>query len=163
MMKVLRDKDSGICRVGASPSATVASMVSVIPPPGSSMPACHWLTATPNPCCSVFKPFIFCSNVQIGSGTISPSYGADDPAKIKPRFQRQVDRAHPLYAAHSKIKPIPGTDVDQSTLDTLLRMETQCIDDMEIFLKEYTPKSDAELQELFKDVVDSEMKLYNMI
>ncbi len=161
MMKILRDQKSGICRVGASPSVCVASMVSVLPPPGSQTPACHWLTSTPNPCCSVFKPFMFCADVNIGGATASPSYGDNDPVRQKPRFAKKVDRAHPLYKAHMKIKPLPGTGVDRAVLDTLLNMETQCIADVEEFLQNYNPSHAGELKDLFKDVAETEMKIYN--
>ena len=89
MITILRDKESGICRVGASPSVSVGSMVSILPPVGSSTPVSHWLTSTPNPGCSVFKPFVFCTDANLGTGTLSPTYG-DDPAKRKPRFQKRL-------------------------------------------------------------------------
>ena len=161
MIKILRDKESGICRVGASPSVSVGSMVSVIPPVGSATPVSHWLTSTPNPGCSIFKPFIFCTDVNIGMATMSPVYGDDDPAKCKPRFERKVDREHPLYKAHMKINPLPGTEVDCDTLETLLSMEAQCIGDVEQFLRGYSVDKVGELNDLFKDVVETEMKIYN--
>ena len=161
MITVLRDQESGICRVGASPSVSVASMVSVIPSAGSTTPACHWLTSTPNPGCSVFKPFMFCSDVNIGTGTTSPTYGDADPARCKPRFQKKVDREHPLYKVHMKINPLPGTEVDRDILGTLLNMETQCIGDVEQFLQNYSPDQVGELKDLFKDVVETEMKIYH--
>ena len=60
-----------------------------------------------------------------------------------------------------KIKPLPGTEVDSDILETLLRMEAQCIGDVEQFLENYTADKDGELRELFKDVVETEMKIYN--
>ncbi len=206
MMRILRDQESGICRVGASPSVSVASMVSVLPAGGNATPACHWLTATPNPGCSVFKPFIFCTDINIGTATKSPTFGDNDPAKKKPRFQvsgenqaafaknlpwfrahglgkaksakccsrmgyvlqclwdhfqGKVNREHALYKAHSKMKPLPGSDVDHAMLDPLRSMETQCIGDVQQFLAAYSPTQAGELRDLFKDVVETELKIYN--
>lgn len=61
MMEILRDQESNICMSG--PFMTTGSMISVISP---DVPTCHWLTATPNPAASFFKPFIFCPNNSVG-------------------------------------------------------------------------------------------------
>ena len=61
MTEILRDEDSNICMSG--PFRTTGSMISVISP---DFPACHWLTATPNPAASFYKPFIFCPNNTAG-------------------------------------------------------------------------------------------------
>lgn len=159
MMNVLRNKEKGICMAGGIGSTTTGSMISVLGPVGSNVPSCHWFTATPNPSCSVFKPFIFCEDVRIGSKTTSPTY-ADDPAKVKPRFQKQVDRQHVLHKAHSTIKPLPGNQVNGALLDLLQDMEEECVEEVDTFLAEYTPAKAQELQELFEDIVDSEMKFY---
>ena len=92
---------------------------------------------------------------------MSPAYGDADPAKCKPRFAKKVDREHPLYKTHMKINPLPGTEVDRDLLDTLLNMETQCIGDVEQFLQSYSSDKVGELKDLFKDVVETEMKIYN--
>ena len=56
-MHVLRDKGSGICMAGGGFRST-GSMVSLLPAPGAGQPV-HWLTATPDPSRSAFKPFVF--------------------------------------------------------------------------------------------------------
>ncbi len=162
MMDILRNQESGICRVGKSGSATTGSMVCVLYPAGANSTSHHWFTATPNPSCSVFKPFIFCANVVPCSLTVSPSYGAEDPAKVKPRFQKQVDRKHALYKGHQNIKPLPGDDVNTSVLDILKSMENQCIDGVQEYLKEFGNSKNDEFSDLFKDTVETEYKFYNI-
>ena len=100
MQSILKDEESGICCNGETVS--VGSQVSVLWPPGSSALDVHWLTATPNPARSVFKPFVFVPGADVGLLTESPAYGDEDPVKTKPRFQRTVDRQHSLYKAHAK-------------------------------------------------------------
>lgn len=55
--------------------------VSVLSPPGSAKPSCHWFTATPDPSISVYKPFVFTPHVQISHLTLSPIPDLD-PAKV---------------------------------------------------------------------------------
>jgi len=55
--------------------------VSVLFPPNSGKPDCHWFTATPDPNISVFKPFIFTPYVEISNYTVSPTID-NDPAKV---------------------------------------------------------------------------------
>ncbi|KAJ9589848.1 hypothetical protein L9F63_017003 [Diploptera punctata] len=100
MFQVLRDEDSGICRSPDDSFPTTGSQVSLLGAVGSGKPDCHWFTATPNPRTSVFKPFIFTPSSRISHHTRSPVI-EDDPAKVVPRFQRKVDRAHSLYKLHS--------------------------------------------------------------
>ncbi|CAJ0964970.1 unnamed protein product [Ranitomeya imitator] len=49
---------------------------------------------------SVFKPFIFVPQIAPFVRTASPLFGADDPVKQKPRFQKKPDRSHELYKKH---------------------------------------------------------------
>lgn len=49
---------------------------------------------------SVFKPFIFETGVAQAPQVLSPTFGAQDPVRILPRFQTQVDRRHLLYCGH---------------------------------------------------------------
>ena len=159
MFRILRDVDSGICRVGHATSATVASQVSALYPASSTRPSCHWLTATPNPTCSVFKPFIFCAGVVASPLTVAPSFGADDPAKVIPRFQRKVDRRHELYKAHEVLSPLSETEVERPLAATLSSLEVQCVTDVAEFMREFNPSKIGELKELFKDIVETEVKL----
>ena len=160
MMDILRNEEKGICRVGKSGSATTGSQVSVLCPPGGKISSHHWLTATPNPRCSVFKPFVFCSDVRIGTGTMSPTYGDEDPAKVKPRFQKQVDRKHPLYKEQENIKPLPGDEVDSKLLDTVKSIENLCVHDLQEYLAEFGSSKPDDLKDLFKDAVESEIRFY---
>ena len=159
MMGVLRDEESGICRLGRVGSATVASQVSVLYPPDSGKPGCHWLTGTPNPNRSVFKPFVFTADVTVPSLTASPTF-QDDPAKTRPRFERLVDRAHPLYVAHRRINPLDD-NFQHEPLRALLRgLEEGCVREVGEFMAQYDTSRENELHGLFADVVETEMKFY---
>lgn len=160
MMTILRDEPSGICRKGLSGLATVGSQVSVLFPEGSNSKSSHWFTATPNPSCSAFKPFVFCKDPVVGSLTASPTYGAEDPALVTPRFQSQVDRQHTLYKAHQNLNPVPGDAFPKDILQILMNIESQCIHDMEEFLDNYDASKEEELRELFKDGTETELKFY---
>ncbi|XP_012933245.1 secernin-2 isoform X1 [Heterocephalus glaber] len=98
MMDILRDKDSGIC-MDSGGFRTTASMVSILPR-DLKRPCVHFLTATPDPSRSVFKPFIFGEGVTQAPQVLSPTFGAQDPVRTLPRFQTQVDRRHSLYRGH---------------------------------------------------------------
>lgn len=54
----------------------------------------------------MFKPFIFVENLKPLKETTSPSYGADDPVKRKPRFQSKPDRKHQLFVKHQLVGAI---------------------------------------------------------
>ncbi|KAM9046142.1 secernin-2 isoform 2-T2 [Megaptera novaeangliae] len=123
MMGILRSKESGIC-MDSGGFRTMASMVSVLPQ-DPTQPCVHFLTATPDPSRSVFKPFIFGVGAAQVPQVLSPTFGAQDPVRSLPRFQTQVDRRHALYRGHqvalglmeseqqprppSGGKPVPGT------------------------------------------------------
>lgn len=98
MMDILRNKDSGIC-MDSGGFRTTASMVSVLPR-DPTQPCVHFLTATPDPSRSVFKPFVFGVGVAPAPQVLSPTFGAQDPVRTLPRFQTQVDRRHALYRGH---------------------------------------------------------------
>ncbi|XP_026645626.1 secernin-2 [Microtus ochrogaster] len=98
MMDILRNKESGIC-MDSGGFRTTASMVSVLPR-DPTKPCVHFFTATPDPSRSVFKPFIFETGVAQAPQVLSPTFGAQDPVRILPRFQTQVDRRHLLYRGH---------------------------------------------------------------
>jgi len=136
MLTVLRDTESGICRDDSASCPTAASMVSVLPP---SSPPHHWLTATPSPHHSVFKPFVFCGPLSRGSPwTISPDSAAD--------------RSHTLYRLHKKALSSPSPP-----LPLLRSLEQQCITETEAALQS-SPL--AELAGLYADCVESELKFY---
>jgi len=136
MMGVLRDTESGICRDEDASCPTSASMVSVLSP---GAPPCHWLTATPSPHHSVFKPFVFCGGLSKGSPwTVSP--------------QGASDRAHTLYRLHKKALASASPP-----LPLLRSLEDQCITETEAALK---GSSQQELAGLYADCVESELKFY---
>ncbi|XP_032285176.1 secernin-2 isoform X3 [Phoca vitulina] len=98
MMGILRNKESGIC-MDSGGFRTTASMVSILPR-DPTQPCVHFLTATPDPSRSVFKPFIFGAGAAQAPQVLSPTFGAQDPVRTQPRFQTQVDRRHTLYCGH---------------------------------------------------------------
>ncbi|XP_054944613.1 secernin-3 isoform X2 [Physeter macrocephalus] len=97
MMEILRDKPSGINMEGEF--LTTASMVSILPQ-DSNVPCIHFLTGTPDPERSVFKPFIFVPNISQLLDTSSPTF--EDSVKKKPQFNIKPDRRHPLYQKHQQ-------------------------------------------------------------
>ncbi|XP_070565965.1 secernin-3-like [Ptychodera flava] len=159
MFGILRDKESGICMEGSF--LTTGSQVSVLSPPDGKSPCCHWFTATPNPSQSVFKPFIFCKGVQFPEFTVSPTFGDQDPAKVKPRFQKRVNRDHPLWRAHKHARKLleQGSEEGDELWKTMTELEEQCIEGVEEFLKG-GQVDENEVEELFYDCVDAEMKFY---
>lgn len=161
MMKVLRDKDSGICMLG--PHTTVSSQVSVLPPAGSSTPCCHWFTGTPDPSISLFKPFVFTPGADCGKLTCSPVYGEDDPCRTKPRFQKTVDRKHELYAAHKKLEALINRDSQKGhmILQNLQELESKCIEDMAEILKNYDESTAMKVAQIFSHMSSLEKNFYD--
>nr|XP_019596240.1 PREDICTED: secernin-2 isoform X3 [Rhinolophus sinicus] len=111
MMGILRNKESGIC-MDSGGFRTTASMVSILPR-DPTQPCIHFLTATPDPSRSVFKPFIFGVGVAQAPQVLSPTFGAQDPVRTVPRFQTQVDRRHTLYRGHQEALGLMERDQDQ--------------------------------------------------
>ncbi|XP_049517478.1 secernin-2 isoform X3 [Dermacentor silvarum] len=158
MMRVLRDKRSGICMSSGSFVST-GSQVSVLTPASSNRLCCHWFTGTPDPAHSVFKPFIFCDQVVPSRHIVSPVF-EHDPAKTKPRFEFTVDRRHTLYRHHEQaLQAMQTGNASGKALHALMtELEAKCIREVDSYLD--NPGSTQELQELFKDVVESEIKFY---
>ncbi|KAL7637703.1 UNVERIFIED_CONTAM: hypothetical protein RMT77_011312 [Armadillidium vulgare] len=155
MFTILRDQPSNICRGADEGFPSQGSMVSVLSSESGSRPDCHWLTGTPDPSVSVFKPFIFTPNAQISPYIQSPVI-ENDPAKVKPRFERTVDRSHVLYRRHTQAMKTCSPDL----IETLMGVEKTCVTETEIYLKEFTEDRLKEVNDLFKDCVDSELKFY---
>ncbi|XP_045596038.1 secernin-3 isoform X2 [Procambarus clarkii] len=154
MFSVLRDKKSGIC-MSAGMFVSTSSQVSVISH-GSGRPSCHWFTGTPDPQRSVFKPFIFTDNVKISPRIQSPKIPDDeDPAKVIPRFAKQVNRTHLLYRRQQAATKDGG-----SIVETLRDLERKCVQETEACLQNFDPERLSEMDDLFKDCVDSELKFY---
>lgn len=73
-----------------------------------------------------------------------------------PRFSRSVDRSHLLYRRHKAAHKDGGAGIAA----TLRDLENQCIDETQVILAALTPEKMQELDDLFKDCVDSELKFY---
>lgn len=160
MFCILRDYDSGIC-MSSGCFISTGSQVSVLSPTNSSQPCCHWFTGTPDPSNSVFKPFIFCPNVRISRHIISPTFPIDeDPAKLKPRFKSKVDRRHNLYKFHEKAYSLMTSENGSNLRSTMRDLEATCIHDMETFLDNFQEGNFKEAEDIFKDVVETEIKFY---
>ncbi|XP_066555005.1 secernin-2 [Amia ocellicauda] len=149
LMQILRDRPSGIC-MDSGGFRTQASMVSILPR-DPSLPCVHFLTATPDPSRSVFKPFVFAEAVTPAPHTVSPQGGAE-----------HVDRQHELYRAHQDAlsamerDPVWGSRLQE----TLRELEQQCLSDITALLQEGVARGGGELGDLFFDCVDTEMKFY---
>ncbi|XP_041958703.1 secernin-2 [Alosa sapidissima] len=158
MMTILRDKPSGIC-MDSGGFCTTGSMVSILPR-DPAYPCVHFLTATPDPSRSVFKPFIFSELMIPVTRVVSPQYGPDDPAKKQPRFQSRVDRQHDLYKAHQEAQHTieKNPQAGEVLMETLRYLESQCLIDIAAMLRGEIPGE--ELGDLFFDCVDTELKFY---
>jgi secernin len=165
MMRVLRDESSGICRGCSDPFPTASSQVSVLSGPGHGMrPSCHWFTGTPDAKHSVFKPFIFCEGITLTSTIRSPTVPeAEDPARVKPRFQTKVDRRHTLFKLHEACYDRVTHPTEGASLrDLLKKVEETCVQEVEQVLDNFDPKNKASLDlgELFNDSVHAEIRFY---
>ncbi|XP_076095178.1 secernin-2-like isoform X2 [Mytilus galloprovincialis] len=155
MANILRDESSGICMTGGYTST--GSQISVIPTGASQ--AVHWFTATPNPKLSIYKPFIFCTGVDIGDLTVSPKYGAEDPINMKPRFTKEVDRRHKLYKAHGCFV----TSRKSSVAGKLKDLEKKFIQDMTEIKENYNEEKKEKASEIFKNMCTHELDFYREI
>lgn len=160
IMTILSDKDSGIC-VDSEGFCTTGSMVSILPQ-DSSLPCIHFLTATPDPSRSVFKPFIFASTITPFPQVQSPNFGDKDPIWEVPRFQSRVDRKHELYREHQSILEIMNHNQqeNQRLLKRMQELQQQILNAMKNLLAgSFIPKP-QELADLFCDYINTELKLY---
>ncbi|XP_066483981.1 secernin-1 [Tiliqua scincoides] len=160
MIDTLRDKASGIC-VDSESFLTTASMVSVLPQNPSS-PCIYYFTGTPDPSRSIFKPFIFVDNVKLVPKVQSPVFGSDDPVKKIPRFQEKPDRRHELYKAHEWARSVIESDQEkgQKLRRTMLDLEKQGLEAMESILSSVEFLDPSEVEDLFYDCVDTEIKFF---
>ena len=72
-----------------------------------------------------------------------------------PRFQRAVDRAHRLYRLHAAALRSQPERHEQVRV-----LEQRCVPELDQFLEQYAPDKAAELRDLFKDCVESELQFY---
>ena len=120
-----------VLRASAESSEPIASsFVSVLK---ESVASVHWLTGTPDPRESVFKPFIFTNDARVSSLTALKD-----------------DDETPLRKLHENRK------WDQIG-ELLKSLEKSCVDEVDGFVDEVP--SD-ELNDLLKDCVEAEVKFY---
>ncbi|XP_041987411.1 secernin-2 [Aricia agestis] len=141
MFRILRDKDSSICRDCDDTFPTLGSQVSSLSSEGISV---HWFTATPDPSVSYFKPFVFTPNAAISEYTESPN---------------EPKREHKLYKLHAEHVVRANNDKISKVLQ---EMEDGCIAEIADFIQKYTKKEKTlgELDDLMKKCVETEVKLY---
>ncbi|XP_060079716.1 secernin-3-like [Ylistrum balloti] len=144
MMEILRDEDGSINFAGDI--LTVGSQVSMLTEPASPSPDSHWFTCTPNTSVSVFKPFIFCPDIDIGNITVASS----------------VDKHHKLYDAHEKKRTIMEEKCPsgEKLRGIMMALERQCLNDIQDYLQNFPKDLVNESRDLFKDVAESEVKFY---
>ncbi|XP_025837240.1 secernin-3-like isoform X2 [Agrilus planipennis] len=138
MFNILRDRQSGICRPCDSPFPTQGSQVSVL---SSTRPSVHWFTATPDPSISVYKPFIFTPNAIISKHTICPEERKNSP--------------HTLYTLHERT----AEKGDEQVQKLLRNMEENCVKELNDVIENIGDNL-AEMDELMKDCVETEVKFY---
>jgi len=133
MMMVLRDEKSGINRPSGD-FPTAGSQVSSL---GSdSTAAVHWLTASPAPSRSAFKPFIFSKTNNSPAATKSPEVaeGAE-----------QISRKHPLWLA------VEDWEEDE---EKLTKFQNWCLE----FGKQERKKPFKDVSNVFQLAVEKEME-----
>ncbi|KAM4027081.1 secernin-1 [Anomaloglossus baeobatrachus] len=154
MINVLRNKSSGIC-VDSNTFLTTASAVSVLPK-DDKWPCIHFVTGTPDPSRSVFKPFIFVEDIKavpmVQSSCVRGNTCDHDHSQWK----------HELYEAHQCALSLMDKDKEEGDqLQTiLLDLEKQGLEAMEDLLNSSNPLDPAEVVDLFYDCVDTEIKFY---
>ncbi|XP_056375881.1 secernin-1 isoform X2 [Hyla sarda] len=154
MINLLRNKSSGIC-VDTDTFLTTASAVSVIPR-DDKWPCIHFLTGTPDPSRSIFKPFIFVEDVKtvlkVQASCVGDNLSDYDHSQGK----------HELYEAHQRALSLMDEDKEEGDqlLNIMLDLEKQGLDAIEDLLSSSNPIDSAEVADLFYDCVDTEIKFY---
>ncbi|KAM4706128.1 secernin-1 [Rhinophrynus dorsalis] len=150
MLNILRDKSSGIC-VDSETFLTTASAMSVLPR-NESCPCIHFLTGTPDPTRSIFKPFLFVENVKLVPKAQSSCLG-DKPCDHGWR--------HELYETHQAALSLIEKEQDGGKLISIMQaLEKQGLDAMEDILNSSEHLDPEEVEDLFYDCVDTEIKFY---
>uniref|UniRef100_A0ABI8AJR8 Secernin-2 n=2 Tax=Felis catus TaxID=9685 RepID=A0ABI8AJR8_FELCA len=160
MMGILRNKESGIC-MDSGGFRTTASMVSILPR-DPTQPCVHFLTATPDPSRSVFKPFIFGAGAAQAPQVLSPTFGARDPVRTQPRFQTQVDRRHTLYLRHQVALGLIESEQDrgQQLRQKQRDLEQEGLEAARRLLAGEQVPPPQELGGLFRAFVERESRVY---
>ncbi|KAM4859160.1 secernin-3 isoform 2-T2 [Thomomys bottae] len=156
MMKILRDKPSGINMEGEF--LTTASMVSVLPP-DLSLPCIHFFTGTPDPERSIFKPFIFVPHISQLLDTSSPTFDLEDQVKKKPHFK--PDRRHPLYQNHQQAWEaiLKNEEKAKAMVDIMKKMEKALFQEMDSILQNKHLDMDR-MTNLFPQCTKDEIEIY---
>ncbi|KAL1780514.1 secernin-3 isoform X1 [Sigmodon hispidus] len=156
MMEILRDKPSGINMKGEF--LTTASMVSILPQ-DSSLPCIHFVTGTPHPERSVFKPFIFVPHISQLVDTKSPTFVPEMPMAKKPYIK--PDRRHLLYQKHQQALEMIRNNKEKSKtmLDNMRELEKEVSEEMELILQSKHLDMDKTVN-LFPQCVKDEIKIY---
>lgn len=145
MIKILRDKTSGICRDCYNSFPTASSQVSCL---SSKLPSLHYFTGTPDASVSVFKPFRFFENSTFKLTKLTKS-------------PENEDGKHDLYSRHEasypalKSRNVEGTKLRQQ----LQQLEESCIGETNLSLLRSQDK-DEERAITFNKAVELEMQLY---
>ncbi|XP_077302087.1 secernin-2 [Arctopsyche grandis] len=141
MFKILRNKDNNICRTVEDYYPTQGSQMTCL---SESALSVHWLTGTPDPSVSVYKPFVFTPNARISHHTISVA--------------NDRNRHHLLYNLHSK----QSAGQLQNILELLQTMEDKCVNELAEFSDKYAEGASTlqELDDLMKDCIETEVKFY---
>ncbi|KAK3109126.1 hypothetical protein FSP39_023532 [Pinctada imbricata] len=160
MMEVLRSEEINTYISGSF--VTTGSQVSVLSPrPGIS---CHWFTATPKPQASIFKPFIFCPNADIGHHTKSPVTGVVKPVNKEGATSNPilVDRKHPLWLSHEKFQEKLNTmdPIGEMVLENIKELESKCMEDMEEMMSNFDESGALKAAEIFMHIASIEINFY---
>lgn len=124
---------------------TTGSHVTILSSAG--LPDRHWFTGTPCPSLSVFKPFMFSDNVDIGDYTRSLS---------------KDDKRHVLYKYHEKARELmaSGSPKGEALSQLMRSLEGKCVVEMDEFCQQFSVENISDVDELFKDICESEIKFY---
>lgn len=145
MIKVLRDKNSGICRDCYNAFPTASSQVSILSPKN---PGVHFFTGTPDASVSVFKPFIFVknSNFQLTNLTKSPE---------------SKDGKHGLYKRHEESYPVlKSKDAAGIKLrQKLHELEEKCVGEANLTAL-ISPDEDGKVGVTFNEAAELEIQMY---
>lgn len=130
----MEDMFSLLREASSDPTAVQSSQVSVLS--GDKL-SCHWFTATNNVQESVFKPFVFTSNVRISPLTV---------------YDEQKESEATLL-----VKYHAGRDWAKAG-DLLKSLEQTCVAEVKEALA--SGPDPTELEDLMKDCVEAEVKFY---
>ncbi|XP_066571764.1 secernin-1 isoform X1 [Amia ocellicauda] len=154
MIDNLRGMNGTVC-ADSDTLLPTGSMVSVLPQ-SSAFSGIHFFTATPDPVRSIFKPFIFVADVKPVPKAQSPCFEKQPGSKTK------VDWRHELYKAHEWALTVidSAEEEGQKLQETMLDLEKQGLDAMEDILSSSDALDASEVEDLFYDCVDTEIKFY---